>query len=53
MKQKQLTPQQFEIVALKKQKEIAKWEREKSRPKRSYYLIYLIFIITVIFSFIQ
>ena len=44
MKQKQLTHQQLEKKALRKQKEIAKWEKEKARPKRGYYIIYLIFI---------
>lgn len=49
MKQKQLTHQQFEKKALRKQKEIAKWEKEKARPKRSYYIIYLIFIVSLIY----
>lgn len=48
MKQKQLTHQQLEKKALRKQKEIAKWEKEKARPKRGYYIIYLIFIISPI-----
>ena len=48
MKQKQLTHQQLEKKALRKQKEIAKWEKEKARPKRSYYIIYLIFIVSLI-----
>lgn len=33
----------------KKQKEIAKWEREKARPKKSYYILYLIFIISLVY----
>lgn len=49
MKQKQLTHQQLEKKALRKQKEIAKWEKEKVRPKRSYYIIYLIFIVSLIY----
>ena len=49
MKQKQLTHQQLEKKALRKQKEIAKWEKEKARPKRSYYIIYLIFIVSLIY----
>lgn len=49
MKQKQLTHQQLEKKALRKQKEIAKWEKEKARLKRSYYIIYLIFIVSLIY----
>lgn len=49
MKQKQLTHQQLEKKALRKQKEIAKWEKEKARPKRNYYIIYLIFIVSLIY----
>ena len=37
-----------EIVS--NEKEIAKWEREKARPKRSYYFAYLVFIITLIYA---
>lgn len=40
-----MTSERLEKKALKKQKEIEKQEREKARPKKSYYLIYLIFII--------
>lgn len=35
MKQKQLTHQQLKKKALRKQKEIAKWEKEKARPKKA------------------
>ena len=48
MKQKQLTHQQLEKKALRKQKEIAKWEKEKTRPKKGYYIIYLVFIVSLI-----
>ena len=51
MKQKQLTHQQLEKKALRKQKEIAKWEKEKTRPKKGYYIIYLVFIVSLIQSF--
>lgn len=34
----------------RKQKEIAKWEREKARPKKNYYFAYLVFIITLIYA---
>ncbi len=50
MKKKELTPEQLKKKTLKKEKEIAKWEREKARPKRSYYFAYLVFIITLIYA---
>ena len=50
MKVKELTPEKLQKKALKKQKEIAKWEREKARPKRNYYFAYLVFIITLIYA---
>ncbi len=31
-------------------REIKKWEKEKARPKGNYYLIYLVFIITLIYT---
>ncbi len=34
----------------RKQKEIAKWEKEKARPKKNYYFAYLVFIITLIYA---
>lgn len=34
----------------KEQKEIRKWEREKSKPKGKYYFAYLVFIITLIYA---
>lgn len=36
--------------AARKQKEIAKWEKEKARPKKNYYFAYLVFIITLIYA---
>ncbi len=35
---------------MKREKEIAKWEKEKARPKRNTYIIYLIFIIALIYA---
>ena len=35
--------------AEKKAREIRKWEKEKAKPKRSYYLIYLVFLISMIY----
>lgn len=34
----------------KREKEIAKWEREKAKPKGSHYLAFLVFIITLIYT---
>lgn len=34
----------------KREKEIEKWEKEKAKPKRSYYFAYLVFIITLIYA---
>ena len=36
--------------ALRKEREIARWEREKARPKRNTYLISLIFVLTLIYA---
>jgi len=35
---------------IKREKEIAKWEKEKARPKRNFYFIYLVFIIALIYA---
>ena len=50
MKNKMLTPEQAKKKELKRQKEIAKWEKEKARPKRNYYFAYLVLIITLIYA---
>ncbi len=34
----------------RREKEIAKWEREKAKPKGSHYLAFLIFVITLIYA---
>ncbi len=39
-----------EKAALKREKEIQKWEKEKARPKRNTYFIYLVFVITLIYA---
>ncbi len=46
---KQLTVEQLQRQKAKETKEIAKWEKEKTRPKNKYYLWYLLFIIAVIY----
>ena len=50
MKTTQKTPAQLEKAALRRQREIAKWEREKARPKRNTYLLTLIFVLTLIYA---
>lgn len=49
MKTKELTPEKMQKTALKKQKEIAKWERKKARPKSKNYIVYLIFIVSLVY----
>lgn len=43
------TPADLEKEAAKKQKEIQKWEKEKARPKRKWYLAYLVLIISLVY----
>ncbi|MBR4953911.1 MAG: MFS transporter [Oscillospiraceae bacterium] len=50
MKRKAPTAEQLQRAALRREKEIAKWEKEKARPKKDTYLIYLIFILTLIYA---
>lgn len=50
MKTKILTPEKQAKLLLKREKEIKKWEREKARPKRNLYFIYLVLIITLIYA---
>lgn len=47
---KTLTPEKAAKAQARRQKEIAKWEKEKARPKRSYYIVYLVMIIALIYS---
>ena len=46
---KTLTPENQRKLAEKKQREIARWEREKARPKRNTYVIYMLFMICLVF----
>ena len=46
---KALSPDRQRKAALKKQREIAKWEKEKARPRRNTYLIYMLFMICLVF----
>lgn len=50
MKVKEITPEKQQKNLLKRQKEIARWEKEKARPKRNMYFVYLIFIIALIYA---
>ena len=50
MKAKTLTPEQLQKAALRREKEIAKWEKEKARPKKDTYFFYLIFVLTLIYA---
>lgn len=43
------SPEKLRKAALKKQREIAKWEKEKARPKRRTYLIYMVFLICLVY----
>ena len=49
MSGKELSPEKQQKAALRKQREIAKWEKEKARPKRSTYLIYMVFLICLVY----
>lgn len=47
---KTLSPEMAEKNRIRKEKEIKKWEKEKARPKKNLYFIYLIFIISLIYA---
>lgn len=50
MKIKEISPENLEKKRIKNKKEIQKWEKEKSRPKKNMYFVYLIFIISLIYA---
>ncbi len=50
MKTKALTPEKLAKKQLRKEKEIAYWEKQKARPKRNMYFAYLVFIIALIYA---
>lgn len=50
MKTKALTPEKTKKQQLRYEKEIRKWEKEKARPKRNMYFVYLVFIIALIYA---
>ena len=47
---KKASTEKLKKQALKREKEIKKWEKEKARPKKSFYFAYLVFIITLIYG---
>lgn len=50
MGSKAMTPKKLKKLQQKREKEILKWEKEKAKPKKSYYFAYLVFIITLIYA---
>lgn len=50
MKKKVYTQEQLLKLQKNRDKEILKWEKEKAKPKKSYYFAYLVFIITLIYA---
>ena len=50
MKAKNLSPEKLKKQQLRREKEIQKWEKEKARPKKNLYFVYLIFIIALIYA---
>ncbi len=50
MKQRALTPEKLRKIRIKKEREIRKWEKEKMRPKRNLYFVYLVLIIALIYA---
>ncbi len=50
MPTKTMTTEKLQKMQANREKEIKKWEKEKSKPKRSFYFPYLILIITLIYS---
>ena len=45
-----MTPEKMAKIAAKKEKEIAKWEKQKARPKGNTYFWYLVLIIALIYA---
>ena len=50
MKTKTVTPEKLAKISARREKEILKWEKEKARPKKNMYFVYLVFIITLIYA---
>lgn len=50
MKTKEVSAEKLLKQQKKREKEIAKWEKEKARPKKNYYFAYLVLIICIIYA---
>ncbi len=50
MATKTMTAEKLQKMQTKREKEIKKWEKEKAKPKSSFYFPYLVLIITLIYS---
>lgn len=50
MKTAQMTPEKIAEQQLKREKELSRWEKERAKPKRNLYFIYLVFIIALIYA---
>lgn len=50
MKTKEVSAEKLLNQQKKREKEIAKWEKEKARPKKNYYFAYLVLIICIIYA---
>ncbi len=50
MKAKEISAEKLLKQQKRREKEIAKWEKEKARPKRNYYFAYLVLIICIIYA---
>lgn len=50
MKTAQLTPDKLSKLRDRREKEILRWEKEKAKPKKNFYFIYLVFIIALIYA---
>ncbi len=46
---KEAAPEKLSKIQRRNIKELTRWEREKSRPKSRFYLVYLVFIISLIY----
>lgn len=50
MKTKEISAEKLLRQQKRREKEIAKWEKEKAKPKRNYYFAYLVLIICIIYA---
>ena len=46
------TPEKKAARKLREQKELLKWKKEQARPKRKFYLVYLLVVLSLVFSLI-